>query len=131
VLKSKIKVFVYTILLGLFAVHSFAFAQLVQCGRRGQEACKLQDLKGLVIGVVNYALLAAGFVALAFVLLGGIRMMLSGGNPEQIKAGKTAIFNALLGLVITMAAFIILNLLITVLTGGALNLNSLVNFWNP
>jgi hypothetical protein len=135
-MKQKIKLLMVMIMLGLVFVHANAVAQgIVPCGRRAQGPdgqCTLNGLKTLAINIVNYMLAGAGLVAMVFVLWGGIQMLLSGGSPERLKAGKTTLFNALLGLVIVLASYILINFLVLTLTGGTINdLPNLIQFWTP
>jgi hypothetical protein len=135
-MKQKIKLLIVIIMLGLVFVHATAVAQgIVPCGRRAQGPdgqCTINGLKTLAINVVNYLIAGAGLVAMAFILWGGIQMLLSGGSPERIKAGKTTLFNALLGLVIVLASYILINFLVFTLTGGQItNFSDLLKFWTP
>jgi hypothetical protein len=84
----------------------------------------------LIINIINYLLVAAGGVALLFMVWGGIRMLLSGGNPEQVKTGKTTLYNALVGFVIVMAAYIIINLVLAAVGASPGNFQNLINLWS-
>lgn len=61
--------------------------------------------------VVRGALEFAGITALVMIILSGIRLINSGGNPEQVmKARKTLVF-AILGLGLVLVSFTIVNLI--------------------
>lgn len=61
--------------------------------------------------LLNYAFFFAGFVALAFIILGGIRYITSGGDPKQAGAAKQIITYAILGLVLVLLSIAIVNFL--------------------
>jgi hypothetical protein len=52
-------------------------------------------------------LFVAGIVASIFIVYGGFRYVLSQGNPDQTKVAKDAVLNAVIGLVITILAAVI------------------------
>ncbi len=135
---TKIKYTFWVALIGLFEFANFASAQLVpeNCRRdtvamgQGGIDCSLTDLLDLIFNMINYLLGAAGTIALLFLVWGGLKMLLSGGNPEQVKEAKSTITNAIIGFVIILAAYIIINLLVSVLTNGSVpNIDELILFW--
>ena len=56
----------------------------------------------------------AGGVAVVMIIFGGIMWVISGGDPGRIKMGRDIITNAIIGLVITIAAYAV----VTFLVGG-------------
>lgn len=64
----------------------------------------------VLLAVVEILLRLAGLVAVGFVIYGGIRYVLSLGNPETTKAARSTIINALIGLAIAASATAIVNL---------------------
>jgi len=56
------------------------------------------------IAVIEIMLFVAGIVAVAFIIYGGFRYLISQGNPDQTKVAKDSILNALIGLAITIIA---------------------------
>ncbi len=55
--------------------------------------------------IVSIAFGIAGALALLFIVIGGLRYILSSGNPETSAQAKNTIVYALVGLVITIAAY--------------------------
>jgi len=55
-------------------------------------------------GVIDILLRLAGLVAVGFVIYGGFRFVTSQGEAEGVKAARSTIINALIGLVITIFA---------------------------
>jgi len=63
------------------------------------------DLGGIVNELVKYIFPAAGIALLIYIIIGGYQMMLSGGDPKNIAAGKEKITNAIIGFIIVFAAY--------------------------
>lgn len=61
----------------------------------------------ILLAVVEIMLRIAGLVAVGFVIYGGYRYILSQGEPEHTNAARDTIINALIGLVITIFATVI------------------------
>jgi hypothetical protein len=58
---------------------------------------------------IAYALLAAGFLSIVFIFIGGISFITSGGNEEKIKQAVSTIRYAIVGLGVTILAVLIVN----------------------
>lgn len=63
----------------------------------------------LVRIVTNLLLGVAGSVAVIFIIVGGIQYVTSAGNDQNTKKAKDTITNAVLGLIIAILAFAIVN----------------------
>jgi hypothetical protein len=133
-MKPKIRKIALTSL-ALLLTAQVAFAQgFVFCGRREgtaeqRQQCELEDLFSLVYYVANYLIGMAGLVALFFVVWGGMRMMLSGGNPKAVQDGKDTIRNALIGLVMVLLSYLVVGYVAgLILPGTADPLRRIVNF---
>jgi hypothetical protein len=83
------------------------YADIVFCGGKTENACTFQDLFKLVYIVVNFLISGAGLAALLYVVIGGLQMLLSAGNPTKIQEAKSTIKNAILGLILVMLAYLI------------------------
>lgn len=72
-----------------------------------------QDLTNTTLqNVFNIVLALAGAVAVAFVVFGGIKYMLSQGEQNEIKQAKDTILYALVGIVVVVISFILVNFVI-------------------
>ncbi len=69
----------------------------------------------ILVKIISILLLAAGGVALLFLVFGGLRYMASGGDEKAITSAKAAITYAVLGFVITIGAVFGINQILTVL----------------
>ena len=82
---------------------------LVPCGGPNQNECTLCDLLVLVQRVLKFALEMAFLVIIGFIVYGGFRWIFSLGKEENLKAGQQIITNAIIGLIIILTAWIIVN----------------------
>jgi uncharacterized membrane protein YozB (DUF420 family) len=67
------------------------------------------DPAGLGVRIVNFLLIAAGAIAVIFLIIGGIRYMISSGNSDQIEKAKHTILYAIIGIVIVIFSYVIVN----------------------
>jgi len=68
------------------------------------------------LAIVDILLRLAAIIAVIFVLYGGIRYILSQGEPDHTKRARGTVINALIGLVVTMLATAAVNFLGNTLT---------------
>ncbi len=110
------------------AAPSVAFAQapvtegLEAVGEAGGIAGGETDLLVIIGRIINIALGFVGIVLLVILLYAGYEWMTSGGDPAKVDSAKTRIRNAVIGLVILMMSFAIVNFIMNALidaTGGA------------
>lgn len=96
-------------------LHKFyAFGGLVQCGRGATGACTYQDFLTLLGRLFNYLMVLA--VPLAILGIGvGALYMIMGASGEGRTKGKDIIFDSIIGLVVAIAAWLIINTVITIL----------------
>lgn len=69
------------------------------------------NLPKILLAVFEILLRAGGLLAVAMILYGGIQYIISQGEPDKTKGARTTILNAIIGLVITMSAVAIVNLI--------------------
>jgi cytochrome bd-type quinol oxidase subunit 2 len=65
------------------------------------------DIYAIVGQIINIALGLVGFVLLGYLLLAGYLWMTAGGEDKQVQRAKDMIKNAVIGLVIIVAAFVV------------------------
>ncbi|HEY4498356.1 MAG TPA: pilin [Candidatus Paceibacterota bacterium] len=88
-------------------------AGLVPC--EGTE-CTKGDLLQLGANIFNFLIDAAFILAVLFIMIGGAMMLVSGGSPNLLARGKKTITTAVVGLVIVLVAWVLVNTLITSFT---------------
>ncbi|MEK7644225.1 MAG: pilin, partial [Patescibacteria group bacterium] len=75
-----------------------------------------QDFRVIASKIIRAVLGLLGIIALALVLYAGYTITTSAGNEEKITQGKNILKNAVIGLVIIMSAFTIVQFVINALT---------------
>lgn len=84
----------------------------METGDDGVERFDWQGASGYIaIAVVEVLLRIASLVAVGFVMYGGFRFIMSQGDPEGSKAARETIINALIGVVVAIAAASIVSFL--------------------
>lgn len=97
---------------------ALAATGLVPC--RGLD-CEFSHLGQLLINIYNFSLGLAGIVAILFVVYGGF-LMVYGWTTEQpestYKEGQLTVRRAIWGLVLIIAAYLVVNTLVRVIFGA-------------
>ncbi len=71
----------------------------------------MEELASKVNDIIPYAIGLGGLVAFFLMIFGGLQIILSGGNPEKVKAGKEIITSAIAGLLLIIFSVFILRLI--------------------
>lgn len=80
------------------------------CADYDQRDTKTAD--SIVKNVINVLLFVIGSVSVIMIIYGGVRYTTSAGSPEAVKAAKNTILYAVIGLVVAVLAFTIVNFVI-------------------
>jgi len=120
---QKIKI-IFAICLLMLVFANFSQAALVNCGSYNengtrQSDCTLGSLIDTVGLIINFLLSWAWLVSILFIVVSGIRMVLSGGNEERLSSAKASLSNAIIGFILILLSFVIINLVIGLFTGGS------------
>ena len=67
------------------------------------------SVQGLASNAVNALIFIAGIACVIVIIIGGFMYIVSAGNPDRTKTAKDAILYAIIGLLISFAAFAIVN----------------------
>jgi hypothetical protein len=73
----------------------------------------LTGTNGVILKVADIIAVVAGVAAVIIIILGGLRLIQSGGNPENIAGARRSIIYALVGIVVIVLSRVILGLVIT------------------
>ena len=101
----------------MLAIPVFSFAAgLVPCGNTGQPACDFNGFMTLINTVIRFILfdLVVPIAAIMF-FYAGFLMVTSGGSAESKTKAKGIFTNAVFGLVIAVAAWLIIRTLLLIL----------------
>ncbi len=89
------------------------------------DAAEQFDILEILNRGIAYAIIIAGFLSVVFIFLGGISFILSGGQEDKIKQAVSTIRYAIIGLIVTVLAIVIVGLV-----GRALGLD-IIQYLNP
>ena len=89
------------------------------------ETAQRYDIVEIVNRGIAYAIIFAGFLSVVFIFVGGFSFILSGGQEDKIKHAVSTIRYAIIGLVITIFAVIIVGTVGKVL---GIDINKYLNF---
>ena len=102
-----------------FSLSNVASAQTLCPAGQFAALCtlKVDKASSIVTTIITTLLIAAVIIALFFLIYGGIRWIMSGGDKGKIDQARGTITAALVGLVIAFLAFFIVSIISFVLTG--------------
>lgn len=90
------------------------------------QVATIQGFGCLLANVFSVAITMIGLVAFAMFIFASFKYMLSGGNSKGIESARGTITYAIIGIIVALSAFIIVNL-IAAFTG----VDIITNFWIP
>lgn len=77
-------------------------------GKTIVDAAQNYDILEIINRGIAYAIIIAGFLSVVFIFVGGISFILSGGQEDKIKSAVSTIRYAIIGLIITILATVII-----------------------
>lgn len=83
------------------------------CGESGDQPCNIGHTLKTIINVLLFII---GSLAVIMIIIGGIRYVISNGDSSQITNAKNTIQYAVIGLVVALLAYAIVNFIVTQFT---------------
>lgn len=80
-------------------------------------------IPSVIENLINGFLFFSGTVAMVFIIYAGIKYLTSGGDPKQVEGAKKTLTYAIIGLIVVLSAFFIINF-IEYITGTPLDFPS-------
>ncbi len=131
--KNKLSTFkiVLTIFVAYLYSASSAFAQTVSwsgvcVGGDDHDVATIQGLECLIANVFTVIITLIGLSAFVILIVGSVRWLLSGGNSTHLDKAKNTMTYAVIGIVVALSAFIVLNLI-----AGFTGINTIKTFKIP
>jgi hypothetical protein len=90
--------------------------RLANCSSSSLSLSCITSLGGAINLIIRIGLMFAGIIAVIFIMLGGYQLLISRGDPNGYKKGRTTITQAAIGLIIVLLAYVIVQF-ITSLVG--------------
>ena len=85
---------------------------------QGDEKAIKEFVWTTVLNVVSMILGIMGYLAIGFVIYGGIQYMIGQGDPVKVAKGKKTITNSVIGLIVVMSASIISGTIADIVSGA-------------
>ncbi len=102
-------------ILSFFIFAQQAFAQSawsgVCVGGDDNDVATIQGLECLIANVFQVILTVIGLAGFVMMIVGAFRWLVSGGNTKGVESARNTITFAVVGLVVALSAFIVLNLI--------------------
>ena len=76
------------------------------------------DLFVVVQNLLNVTFAVVGIIAVIMIIIGGFYYMTSQGEPERVQKGKNTILYGIIGLIICLSAFAIVNFVLASLNSA-------------
>ncbi len=91
----------------------------------GADAAKADGMPSELIGIdgvftqiTNTVLYAVGVISVVMLIYGGLRYVVSGGDSKKVTDAKNTIMYAIIGLIIAILAYAIVNFVLNAIGGG-------------
>ena len=97
-----------------FTSPAFAEIPIDPCaGGTFSNLCNISNsgVGGIVNAIITILFIVAALLALGFLIFGGIKWVLSGGDKSKVEAARGTIVAALVGLVLVFLSYFIMNLI--------------------
>ena len=89
---------------------SSGISSIAQCNMPKEgENLETNSLWPAIQNIINWVLAAMGLIAVIMVIVGGFTYMTSQGDPTKTKKGRDTILYGIIGLIIALLAFAIVN----------------------
>jgi hypothetical protein len=76
------------------------------------QAASLFGATGIFTTVTNVMLFGVGAISVIMIIIGGLRYVVSGGNSSNVTAAKNTILYAVVGIIVAILAYAIINFVI-------------------
>lgn len=91
----------------------------VNAARGTDQVANLFGTTGVFTTISNVLLFIVGAISVLMIIIGGLRYVVSGGNSTNVAAAKNTVLYAIVGLIIAILAYSIINFVIgSLLPGG-------------
>ena len=110
----------------LMAGRAMAAMNYENPAQAGAEAARANGMPAELIGasgvftrITNTVLFAVGIISVIMLIYGGLRYIISGGDSKKVTDAKNTIMYAIIGLIIAILSYAIVNFVISAVGGTA------------
>lgn len=102
---------------------------LVPCGNgeAGPDDCDFQKLLVLVNKILTFLVTISSFIFVIIVVYAGLLYITASGNPGKISLAHKLFFNAIIGIIIVVSAWLIIKMLLTSLDANNKNILAIMD----
>lgn len=93
---------------------------LVTCGYNNNP-CDTTDVVNFVNGLIKFLISLLAIIAVIMLTITGFQMVVSGGNSNQMGVLKDRLTNIIIGIIIILAAWLVVDKIMEMLTGKGLD----------
>jgi hypothetical protein len=108
----------FTILASPVSAIDFSLRGGVDLARGDGQPVSLFGIDGIFNSITNVLLFAVGALSVLMLIVGGIRYVVSGGNQTAVTGAKNTILYAIVGLVVALIAYAVINFVLSTLLPG-------------
>lgn len=116
-MKSVFKLVLSILICGTVALTGFGSTVSAMSLKEGAESVQCDDYcpsdlfgdKGVFKQITNTILYIVGIIAVIMLIIGGIKYLISGGDSKKVTDAKNTVLYAIIGIVISVLAFSIVN----------------------
>ena len=88
---------------------------------RGQPYDLFNGSSGIIPRAINLMLFIVGILAIIFLIFGGIRYVISGGDKSKVDSAKNTILYAIVGLIVAILGYAVVSWVVSVLGANGTN----------
>jgi len=90
-----------------------------ESARGDDQTTELFGQTGIFRTITNVLLFILGAISVIMIIIGGLRYVVSGGNATAVTAAKNTILYAIVGVIVALLAYAIVNFVLDSFTGGS------------
>ena len=120
-MKSLIFLLATFVMVTPFFVMAQADGGLVPCGTGAEYDCTTASVITLANGLITFLITMLGIIGVIAMVYAGFILVTSGGDEGAWTKGKTIFTNVVIGIIIILAAWLIVDVILKQLTGNGIN----------
>jgi hypothetical protein len=90
-----------------------------ECSKTASQNANLFGTGGIFNVIANVLIFLVGAIAVIYLIIGGLRYVISGGDSKAVTAAKDTILYAVIGIVVAVISYALVNFVITSLAKAA------------
>jgi hypothetical protein len=114
--------FLYAVTSIILSPATYAFNLGMQDGANAakgtDQAADLFGASGIFTSITNVLLFIIGAISVIMIIVGGLRYVVSGGDASKVSGAKNTILYAIVGIIVAILAYAIINFVVGSFTPG-------------